>query len=215
MRSRVLLIPAGLALAPASVIAGCSSGGGSNASTAKTVTVTASPASHPSPSSSSPSPAASPSSSSPSPVATSSSAQAQAPATQQQNGCAPLTATEASAIGGTIAQYFGGITGGEYAQAWNTLTAHNQSTTTYSQFQAALETSTDLNVTFRGEFVDSRCQDVAEVAFTSYQAPQYAPNGADSCDNWDLYYVMVPQPGGYYLIDSAEPAHGGQAWSTC
>jgi hypothetical protein len=85
---------------------------------------------------------------------------------------------------------------------------------THAQFETSLQTSRDVGVTFHGEFVDSSCQDVAEVTFTSYQAPQYAPNGVDTCDYWDLDYAIARQPGGYYLINSAQPVRG-RGWSTC
>jgi hypothetical protein len=204
-----ILVPC-VAIAAAACSGGNSSGGASSTAHAagtpqvtKTVTVAPSPA----PSTTNPStPAVVPA-----PVPSHSAVGQQ----QGQPGCAPLTSTAASAIGGTIAQYFDGIESGNYAEAWGDLTPANQSHSSYAQFAAALQSSTDTDVTFRGEFVTSGCQDVAEVTFTSHQAPQYAPNGTDTCDTWDLYYVMIHQPGGYYLIDSAQPANGAGGWSSC
>jgi hypothetical protein len=53
---------------------------------------------------------------------------------------------------------------------------------------------------------------VANVSFTSNQAPSSGPNPGETCTHWTLSYRLVPAPAGNslsYLIDGASPIGPG------
>jgi hypothetical protein len=53
-----------------------------------------------------------------------------------------------------------------------------------------------------------------EVTFTSIQAPQYGPQPGQTCDQWDLDYILVPSSNGSWLVDIALP-HSGSGYVPC
>lgn len=160
-------------------------------------------------------PAASVQHSAPGPAGTGPAPPQAATAALAQNSCSNYSPGQASAVGSTLIRYFDDISLGNYPGAWSMLTQsdHNR-IGGYNTFTDGVSSSVDTNIVYHAEHLRSGCRVAAEVSFTSYQAPSLSPDGQDPCDNWDLDYSMVQQPGGYWLIDNAQPAYGN-GWSSC
>lgn len=114
--------------------------------------------------------------------------------------------TVEAAAATTLADYFYGINSGDYALAFDQLSAAQQGNASYEDFAAGLVTSYDF-----GFIVNSVVEtaDGAEVwmEFISVQDPAHGPDG-DGCTLWSLEYSLVWNDTGRLVIDGAR-GHGG------
>jgi hypothetical protein len=131
-------------------------------------------------------------------------------------GCPPLTPAASTAIGTTLATYFENLNAGNLALAFDVLTPADQLRVGgLATFVTTNSSSTDANVVFHTETVQPDCRVAVEITFTSYQLPALSPNHRDSCDRWDLNYVMLHNPDGSWSIDIALSAGGGPGYTAC
>jgi hypothetical protein len=120
-----------------------------------------------------------------------------------------LTGADATAMGQTLLTYFRAIDAGDYATAWNQLTAAQRAQVSRDQFAGGLRTTYDFNISLHSLTQQSPGMATVSATFSSLQSPQFGPHG-ESCDLWSLDYTMHLESGSW-LIERADPHNGQQA----
>jgi hypothetical protein len=110
-----------------------------------------------------------------------------------------------------IGNYFAGIDGRNYLQAWNLYTPALQAVIPFQPWSSALSTTQDSQIAVQGIQPDAAADVDTTVSFQSRQAPQYGPNQGETCTNWSLDYRLIPSSsaGSAYLIDKVTPIGAG------
>lgn len=111
----------------------------------------------------------------------------------------------ASAVQETLAAYFGGIDSRDFPAAYAAYSPRLRASFSESSFASEDQTSTISGISVSTLNEQGNGDVVADVTFTSLQAPQDGPVPGQSCTNWSLAYSLIPATSSSppsYLIDS-------------
>jgi len=118
----------------------------------------------------------------------------------------------------TLETYFEGIDSQNFSAAYSAYSPSFQATISESAFASGDATSTISAVVVDSLNTSSGNDVIADVSFTSAQAPQDGPVAGQTCTNWSLAYTLVPASSGNtlsYLIDSVAPIGPGSGYVSC
>jgi len=119
--------------------------------------------------------------------------------------------SDASQVAATFETYFGGIDNQNWDLAYSAYSPQYQSRNTESSFESADGSSSDADAAITSITPGPFGSTIADVSFTSSQAPDAGPVPGESCTDWTLAYTLVPGNSGdlTYLINSAAPNGAG------
>jgi hypothetical protein len=122
---------------------------------------------------------------------------------------------EAAAIGQTLTRYFQAINDGEYDEAWAQYSERLRARVPRDRFAEGVRSSYDVDVTVHTVDLASGGAATAFVTFTSFQRPEFAPEGraGEQCTDWSLDYAVVLERGRWMIDGSA--AHEGTKSAPC
>ena len=108
--------------------------------------------------------------------------------------------------------YFSAINAGRYAQVWSLLEPHLAGPSP-DTLGASLSSTYDVDVVVQSVSRRANGEVLAHIGFTSFQAPDKGPDG-DTCDRWDLDYLLRPQ-GPSWRISAVSGHAGGRTHVSC
>jgi hypothetical protein len=108
--------------------------------------------------------------------------------------------------------YFDAINAADYDSVWAMLGPGLRGRSS-AGLARGLSTTFDTGVDVHSVILKSGGKVLAHVAFTSFQASQKGPDG-DTCDNWDLDYLLVPV-GDSWQISAVSGYQNGPTHSSC
>jgi S1-C subfamily serine protease len=127
---------------------------------------------------------------------------------EQPNRQDPTSESVASFFAG----YFAAVNAADYDAVWSML-GPNLRGRTSARLARGLSTTLDTGMDVQAVTPKRGGKVLAHVSFTSFQAPEKGPDG-DTCDNWDLDYLLAPV-GGSWQISAASGHQNGPTHSTC
>ncbi|HEX3424810.1 MAG TPA: protein kinase [Acidimicrobiales bacterium] len=119
---------------------------------------------------------------------------------------ATVSSPDAAGIRQSLEAYFDAVNAHNWQAVWGQFTPRLQALDPPATLAAHAASTSDSGVVIGAIAPGSNGADIATVAFTSMQAAADGPNG-DTCDHWDLDYVMVAEANGF-AIDSVQPVAG-------
>jgi hypothetical protein len=126
-----------------------------------------------------------------------------------------IDSAAAAGIADALTRYFSGINSGNYAEAYDVLSARVRARVPLASFADGDSTSFDSDITVLAASRRNATTVRVALSFTSLQRADKSPgHSGDTCDHWTLWYTMVEQGDGKWYIDASAP-YGPSEYRSC